>query len=533
VRRAINRLIRLACLVAVVLALHAPVVAQGGGPYQLYMPLVLDKVDLPQPSILALNNAPTSCDYIIRWQTLSNYYDSYEVQRSQDADFGNSVTVCITTAGECTVPAELDGTWYFRVSGRIASQPSNVWSSTYTATLRTGMLVYNENTTQLWNMPRVGAPSGWSCISAGRGVTVAVLDTGIYTQHPDLVPNLLAGYNFVDGNTIVDDLNGHGTHVSGIIAAAINNGGVVGVAPRVSLLPVKVCGSNCPWDAVAAGIRYAVDHGARVINLSLAGTTPSDTLYEAISYAYSHNVVLIAAAGNYDNDTVRYPAAYTETLSVAATDINDLRATWSSYGPNTDLAAPGVNISSTVPNSPYYALKLGTSMAAPHVAGAAAILISAQPSLTAVQARNLITSTARDLVYSGNPSYGAGWDPYTGWGRLDVTAALARLPLAAVASDDPPLSAEAWSSAASPHPTSYVAGEVLYALVKEPGLTPQAAPLAPLALARAGIRSRRVAAGMPVWVAEVPRGQEKAWVERLRNDPRVAYAELNGFLELQ
>ena len=222
------------------------------------------------------------------------------------------------------------------------------------------------------------------------------------------------------GNANVTDDFGHGTHVAGIAAAATNNGiGIAGISWGARVMPVKVLDQygNGWYSDIADGIVYAADNGAKIINLSLGGAAASQTLCQAAAYAQQKGALLVAAAGN-AGAAVLYPAACDGVLAVAATDRSDQRASFSNYGPEVDLAAPGVDIYSTWPWLDGYFTKSGTSMAAPHVSGVAALVWSRWPEWTNMAVSRRITETAVDVD-------AAGWDPYTGWGRLDAAAALA------------------------------------------------------------------------------------------------------------
>lgn len=241
-----------------------------------------------------------------------------------------------------------------------------------------------------WHMQRVGAERGWE-YACGEGVTVAVVDTGIacydaggFMKGTDLGgTSCVGGYNFVGKNEIAADDQGHGTHVAGTIAQTTNNGiGVAGLAHCAKLMPVKVLSAK-GWGTmadVAEGIRWAADHGAQVINLSLGSSSKSGVVEKAVTYAYQKGVVVVAAAGN-SGRSVGYPAAYPGVIAVSATDKNDAIAWFSSRGPEVAIGAPGVNVTQqTICESgknkcETFGVFNGTSMASPHVAGAAAILV--------------------------------------------------------------------------------------------------------------------------------------------------------------
>jgi thermitase len=228
-----------------------------------------------------------------------------------------------------------------------------------------------------WAIPKTMVPEAWEVTSGEASVVIAILDTGIDSRHEDLVGKVVAEVNFTNSPT-ADDVYGHGTHVAGIIAAAANNGaGIAGMAYDCRLMNVKVADDYGIFygSVVAKGVRWAVDHGAKVVNISLFDAKPSRNLEEAIDYAWGRGVVVIAASGNCIGTKVAYPAYYSNCLAVAATDSNDCLASWSSCGEWVDLAAPGVDIYSTLPGN-QYGSKSGTSMAAAHVSGLAGLLFS-------------------------------------------------------------------------------------------------------------------------------------------------------------
>jgi thermitase len=228
-----------------------------------------------------------------------------------------------------------------------------------------------------WAIPKIMAPQAWEVTSGANNVVIAVLDTGIDKEQVDLVGKVIAEVNFTDSPT-TDDIYGHGTHIAGIIAAWAESGtGVAGLAHDCRLMNVKVADDQGRFDSsvAAKGINWAVDHGANVINMSLVSTEPSPILEEAINYAWNKGVVVVAAAGNLVGTKVVYPAYYSNCIAVAATDSNDCVASWSSQGGWVDVAAPGVDIYSTLPDN-QYGYKSGTSMAAAHVSGLAGLLFT-------------------------------------------------------------------------------------------------------------------------------------------------------------
>jgi hypothetical protein len=277
---------------------------------------------------------------------------------------------------------------------------------------------------QQWGLTAIGAPSVWS-VTRGAGITVAVIDSGS-GPHPDLDANLDAGrtmFGSIDSVGVLDiDNAGHGSHVAGIIAAVANNAiGGSGVAPQSRILPIRVLDAQGSGDSkdVSKAVRYAVDSGTKVINLSLGGATESTSLTAAIQYAVDRNVLVVAAAGNGAADSPpKWPAASDLALAVTAVDRNNSVTSFDQRGDYIDLAAPGASILSTASND--YKIQSGTSMAAAFVTGAAALLFAAQPSITAAQVRDVLQRTATDI---GAP----GRDTTFGYGLINLVAAFAEL----------------------------------------------------------------------------------------------------------
>lgn len=228
-----------------------------------------------------------------------------------------------------------------------------------------------------WAIPKIMAPQAWEVTSGEPNIVIAVLDTGIDKEQKDLADKVIAEVNFTDSPT-TEDVYGHGTHIAGVIAAWAERGaGVTGLAPDCRLMNVKVADDQGRFDSsiAAKGVTWAVDHGAKVINMSLVSTEPSASLEEAINYAWNKGVVVVAAAGNLVGNKIVYPAYYSNCIAVAATDSDDHVASWSSQGDWVDVAAPGVDIYSTSPGDKY-SYKSGTSMAAAHVSGLAGLLFA-------------------------------------------------------------------------------------------------------------------------------------------------------------
>lgn len=228
-----------------------------------------------------------------------------------------------------------------------------------------------------WNITAFNLPKAWQ-YSEGEGVVIAVLDTGCDLDHPDLVDNLLPGYNFVNPGKDPIDGNGHGTHVTGTLVAINNDVGMVGVCPKAKVRPVKVLGDNGNGNLldVAKGIRWATEQKVDFISMSLGAPTPVQEVRKAIQAASAAGIICFVAAGNAGNTKqIFYPAAYPETISVGAIDAEMRRAKFSNTAKNLDFMAPGVDIFSTVPDD-WYATLSGTSMAQPFVCGVAALVLS-------------------------------------------------------------------------------------------------------------------------------------------------------------
>ena len=283
-------------------------------------------------------------------------------------------------------------------------------------------------------------------IATGTGATVAVVDTGVayenyrtFAKAPDLnASSFVPGFDFINNDNHPNDDEGHGTHVAGTIAGSTgNNSGVAGIAFGARVMPVKVLDRNGsgPYSAVANGIRFAADNGAKVINLSLGGPSPSATLEDALAYAYSKGVTIVAAAGNDSTNVLSYPAAYNNyVIAVGATRFDRTKSSYSNYGPGIDIVAPGGDTSvdqngdgygdgilqqtfgSTPTNFGYYFYQ-GTSMATPHVAGVATLILSKNPNSSPSDVRAIIEGSADDLGASG-------YDQTYGYGLLDAAQAL-------------------------------------------------------------------------------------------------------------
>lgn len=281
-----------------------------------------------------------------------------------------------------------------------------------------------------WGTDRINAEVVWggaedatnvvSDNNAGAGIKVAVIDTGIELAHPDLAANIKGGYNAISPLKSANDDNGHGTHVAGIIGAIDNTVGVLGVGPQINLYAVKVLNRNGSGylSDIIEGLDWAIANNMQVINMSLGTSVYNKSFEDAIKRVNVAGIVQVAAAGNSgpNDNTVNYPAKFTEVIAVSAVDKNDIIASFSSRGTEVDIAAPGVSIFSTYKGKIYKNLS-GTSMASPHVAGVAALLLNAVNKCDSdgdlicdsAEVKQRLETTAEDLGTSGRDNlYGAG-----------------------------------------------------------------------------------------------------------------------------
>jgi thermitase len=332
-----------------------------------------------------------------------------------------------------TAQSHLQGNDLAFTAGLMSVEPNDVWSVTFTPNdplFGSQTNLRNDETLTTYS---IFMESAWQTSPRdGQGVLVAVLDTGLDLQHPEFAGKFVAGWDFINDDNDPDDDQGHGTHVSGVIAARTNNGvGIAGMAYNAMILPVKVLdefGDGYIYE-IAAGIVYAVDRGAKVINMSLGGGGHSTTMEAAVNYALSRNVVVVAAAGNNGNNTsntccdatseIMYPAYYTGVISVANMGIDgNTIYTTSNSNDNVTVAAPGTNILSTVPiEFGSYATATGTSMASPHVAALAAMLIADGLATTPAQVHENLRCTSFDRGVLGE-------DNLYGWGFIQADYSL-------------------------------------------------------------------------------------------------------------
>lgn len=258
---------------------------------------------------------------------------------------------------------------------------------------------------------QVKAPDAWPS-SQGEGIKVFICDTGIDSDHPDLVSNLKTGKSFVTSESSTEDFHGHGTHCAGTVAAAMNNIGVVGVAPYAYLYPVKVLSSNGSgnWSWLIAGLDWIMSKkGARIASMSLGGGGAPQALGDMCEAAYDDGVLLVAAAGNSGpgNNTVGFPGKYEQVMAVSAVDSSDTIAGFSSRGPEVEICAPGVSVLSTTRGGGYGNMS-GTSMACPHVSGVAALTWGSHRGANNKQIRWLLNAFADKVGDRDLEKYGSG-----------------------------------------------------------------------------------------------------------------------------
>ncbi len=284
-----------------------------------------------------------------------------------------------------SVSNHLGDTYYYRVKAA-----NNFGDSLWSNSQRVDIFIIPNDAyydRYQWNLRQINLPLTWPMSTGSPTLTIAIVDTGIDLGHPDLAAKIVPGHDFVNNDDNPSDDEGHGTHMAGIAGAISDNLiGVAGVAWNPRLMPVKVLDSEGSgwYSDIAAGITWAADHGARIINLSLTGGSANSTLQNAVNYAYDKGCLIVAAAGNdYEHgNPVKYPAAFPNVVAVAATTYNDEHASYSETGSYVDLAAPGGDSTSSSDPDPNhwimstywraqasYAQIVGTSQATPHVAG--------------------------------------------------------------------------------------------------------------------------------------------------------------------
>ena len=268
-----------------------------------------------------------------------------------------------------------------------------------------------------WHLPKIGAPTAWQT-SSGRNVVIAILDSGVDADHPDLAAKLVPGWNMYDNNADTTDVNGHGTKVAGAAAALTNNAtGVAAVAGDALVMPMRVSRADgyAYYSTIASALTWAADRGARVANISFYGVETSSSARSAAQYLKNKGGLVVTSAGNYGVEETIVPSD--TMITVSATDSNDSKTSWSSYGSFVDVAAPGAGIYSTVNGGGYGAVS-GTSFSSPITAGIVALMMAANPALSPADLEKALYSSAVDLG-------SAGFDKYFGNGRVDAAAAVA------------------------------------------------------------------------------------------------------------
>lgn len=393
------------------------------------LPPTPEPTDVPTKTLL-INYNPAASEAAV--QALLAELGAVEVKRIPQIG-AMEVLVPEVVGSGANANALVSGSAAAQAAGFINAEENNSWSGYDDPS---GNFVPNDplwtNIGQ-WGFKNTEPPGAWIerawdlSPKRGLGVTVAVVDSGVWAGHPDLVGRVLPGYDFINDDADAMDDYGHGTHVAGTIAANTNNAiGVSGAAYNAKILPVKVLNNanSGPWIVIAQGIVYAVDKGAKIINMSLGGSSISTTVQGAVNYALSRGVVVIASAGNTGDTTYNYPASYSGVISVAAHDNTGAHASFSTANDHVTISAPGVGILSTMlktsgvlTNSSGYGYLDGTSMAAPHVSGVAALLVSAGVATTPAAVREALICGARDVN-------GGGYDNQMGYGVLDADYAM-------------------------------------------------------------------------------------------------------------
>jgi serine protease len=498
--------------------------------WYIYLPMIR-KLYPPvpdAPTLLPIINIDHDGNYNISWEPARRAV-YYVLEESNDSFALNATAVYTGLSTSVNVSNHLGGTYDYRVKAA-NNFGDSLWSNNQSVDI---FIIPNDTyyDHDQWNLRQINLPLAWPMSTGSPTLTIAIVDTGIDLGHPDLAAKIVPGYDFVNNDNNPSDDEGHGTHVAGIAGAIGDNLiGVAGVAWNPRLMPVKVLdneGSGL-YSWIAAGITWAADHGARIINLSLTGGSASSTLQNAVNYAYGKGCLVVAAAGNdYEHgNPVKYPAAFPHVVAVAATTNTDGHASYSETGSYVDLAAPGGDATSSSDPDPYhwimstywrsqasYAQIVGTSQATPHVAGLAALIWSVKPNLSNDQVEYIMESAAVDLG-------SAGRDDTFGYGRINAMAALGLVGQATVT----PNLAPANSPVVTPEAggAEFAPGIVLAKL--RPGVP--AGDRAAL-LAAQGATVAGEIASLGVLRLQVPAGQERATIARLLQDPLVEYAELD------
>ena len=347
--------------------------------------------------------------------TLTSLSEQFGLKPTLNSDFSQADNIYVMPGDQALLEQLKNSTWLSKTE---YIEPNYIYS-------QAGFPVNDPDYDKQWNLRQIKVPTVWQRGITGQGVTVAVIDTGI-SQGPDLSKTkFVPGYDFVNDRESAIDDNGHGTHVAGTIAQSTNNRyGVAGVAYDAKLMPLKVLsrfGSGTIAD-IAEAIRFAADHGANVINMSLGGGGDSKLMREAIDYAHKKGVVIVAAAGNEGSSSASYPALYPNVIAVSAVGPDQAKTSYSNYGTGVDIAAPGgatrnneqdgilqETINPRVQGEFQFKYFQGTSMASPHVAGVAALIKSHRPELSPDQVWNVLKLSAQPAKNDSQNYYGAGY----------------------------------------------------------------------------------------------------------------------------
>ena len=380
----------------------------------------------------------SSLDQVADLDASSNINDQIIVIYKDQADVGSlSLTTQEITGGE-TLSDQVDIIQVADAADtdalvtRLSANP-NVLVAEKNRTIQTSALPNDPALSTAWQFERVGADETWNKVNNSQTVVVAVIDTGVNTQHPDLKDNIVTGYDFVEGTTNMVDLSGHGTLVSGCVAAVANNGiGIAGIAgnANIKIAPYRVGGlsdgdKNLDVGYICAALYEAAGRSdVKVINMSFGGYMVSAALRTAVENAASAGKVIVAAAGNEGADAnysgeLAIPASYNNVISVGATDNTNKIAYFSQHNSLVDLCAPGVKIYSTSHDGTYESIS-GTSFSSPITAGACAVLMAADPMMTGTAVETLLKETALDFGATGR-------DDYYGYGMIQLDAALAKV----------------------------------------------------------------------------------------------------------
>jgi len=381
----------------------------------------------PVPSAVPENLVTLTPEARLQIATLSGEYASDEVLIRFRKSASNETILQCLSASNATLLSTIEeiSVWVVQVPvGSIAESIAVISACPEVRYAEPNYIAFAANTipsdpnwTWQYGLVNIRAPQGWDYSTGSTAVTIAIIDSGVDLNHADLAAKIVPGYDFVNNDNIPQDDFGHGTRVAGIAAASSNNGiGVAGVSWGARIMPVKVLNSGGFgfFDDIADGITWAADHGAQVINLSLGSSSTSQTLQDAVNYAYGKGVVLVAASGN-STTSVLYPALYPNVIAVGAVDSANNRTKTSNFGAELDLVAPGYLIYTTTIGG--YGYDSGTSMSAPYVSGLAAVLRGMPGNTSPALITSEMQSSAADL---GVP----GFDIYYGFGLIQMDSAL-------------------------------------------------------------------------------------------------------------